>query len=160
MIRILISIVLFYLSFAIVVGTLADFKSNPSAHPTSSGRFKSFLSFFSFALMFLLIGWFIWPNSTQIDRPRYYIGAVTKSNVGTSYYVRIKRKLNSEQLASIIKRIEKDSSNVNIDHIAFFRYGQSYRGTAYAIYKRVKNDDLFKKLVNTVSNNPEGIVYY
>ena len=160
MIRILISIVLFYLSLAIVVGTLADFNFNPSAHPTSSGRFKSFLSFFSFALMFLLIGWFIWPNSTQIARPRYYIGAVTKTNVGTSYYVRIKRKLNSEQLASIVKRIKKDSSKVNIAHIAFFRYGQAIEERPMQFYKRVKNEDLFKKLVNTVSNNPERIFYY
>lgn len=160
MIRILISSFFFYLGTAVIIASVIENKYQTSGSSTFKQRRRNIILFSTIGLTIFICGWFIWPESAQFDRPRYYISGVTKSNSATSYFVRINRKLNSEQLGIIIKDIEKDSNKVTIDHIAFFRDGQSYQGKPYAIYQNVKNEDLIKKLVNTFSKKTDGIVYY
>ena len=158
MIRILISIVFFYLSTAVIIGTLADLKLNPGAHPNLSGRIKTVGQFFSFAFIIFLVGWLIWPNRDHIVYPRYYIGNVVKTTEGVSIKVRIKKELKNEELATIISKIKQDSSHLKCTLILFYLPGQAYNNQPYAEYISSYDDEIWDKVSNVFNHRTNGIV--
>lgn len=156
MIKILISLLLFYFSVAIVFGTLADMKVNSTTYPTLSERLKRPMIFLSFAIVFLILGWVVWPNKDANQLPTYYVTQVINNQHGATLKVKVNKKLSYDELRLVVSKIKQDSSRLNCKEILFFLPEQSSNDRPYALYD--SNDgEVWAKMVNIYSGT-SGVV--
>jgi hypothetical protein len=158
MIRIFISVLLFYFTAAMIFGALADLKANSLKNFTVWQRFKASAVFFLFAMFLFVIGLVVWPNQDMVKYPRYYIGQVAQKQNGKSFKVRIKKNLTQEELALVVSKIKSDSSHVRCDEILFYLPSQNYNNHPYANYNYLNDDELWDKVVNKYHHRPYGLV--
>lgn len=157
MIRIIISILIFYFGAALIVATLAENIFSRTNRRDLRFKIKNSLTFCMLGSSLFLVGWASWPENNKSVLPGYYIVETQKVGGLKKVNVRIKKKLTVGELALIVENIKANSGEVNYSDIRFFLPEQSYKDIPYSHYNYVNDHSTLDRFKNKLSNHPYGL---